>query len=133
MQITDAKVIAGRLSKVRDIMKSEGVDIYVVVTGDYHISEYAGDYFKEREFITGFTGSAGTAVITQDDARLFTDGRYFVQAEKQIEGTGFSLMNVQHMSSSVAIICISAFLLSMYFLILESLLIMLSPEYSSSR
>ena len=94
MQITDAKVIAGRLSKVRDIMKSEGVDIYVVVTGDYHISEYAGDYFKEREFITGFTGSAGTAVITQDDARLFTDGRYFVQAEKQIEGTGFSLMKV---------------------------------------
>ena len=65
MQITDAKVIAGRLSKVRDIMKSEGVDTYVVVTGDYHISEYAGDYFKEREFITGFTGSAGTAVITQ--------------------------------------------------------------------
>lgn len=94
MQITDAKVIAGRLSKVRDIMKSGGVDIYVVVTGDYHISEYAGDYFKEREFITGFTGSAGTAVITQDDARLFTDGRYFVQAEKQIEGTGFSLMRV---------------------------------------
>ena len=94
MQITDAKVIAGRLSKVRDIMKSEGVDIYVVVTGDYHISEYAGDYFKEREFITGFTGSAGTTVITQDDARLFTDGRYFVQAEKQIEGTGFSLMRV---------------------------------------
>ena len=94
MQITDAKVIAGRLSKVRDTMKSEGVDIYVVVTGDYHISEYAGDYFKKREFITGFTGSAGTAVITQDDARLFTDGRYFVQAEKQIEGTGFSLMKV---------------------------------------
>ena len=94
MEITDAKVIAERLSKVRDIMKSEGVDIYVVVTGAYHISEYAGDYFKEREFITGFTGSAGTAVITQDDARLFTDGRYFVQAEKQIEGTGFSLMRV---------------------------------------
>ena len=82
MEITDAKVIAERLSKVRDIMKTECVDIYVVVTGDYHISEYAGDYFKEREFITGFTGSAGTAVITQNDARLFTDGRYFVQAEK---------------------------------------------------
>ena len=94
MEITDAKVIAGRLSGVRDIMKAAGIDIYVVVTGDYHISEYAGDYFKEREFITGFTGSAGTAVITQDDARLFTDGRYFVQAEKQIEGTGFSLMRV---------------------------------------
>ena len=87
-------VISRRLEAVRGIMKEKGVDIYVVVTGDYHISEYAGDYFKEREFITGFTGSAGTAVITQDDARLFTDGRYFVQAEKQIEGTGFSLMRV---------------------------------------
>ena len=48
MQITDAKVIAGRLSKVRDIMKSEGVDIYVVVTGDYHISEYAGDILRKE-------------------------------------------------------------------------------------
>lgn len=94
MEITDADIIAGRLARVREIMKAEGIDIYVIVTGDYHISEYAGDYFKEREFITGFTGSAGTAVITQDDARLFTDGRYFVQAEKQIEGTGFLLMKV---------------------------------------
>ncbi|MGN0320041.1 MAG: aminopeptidase P family N-terminal domain-containing protein, partial [Lachnospira sp.] len=68
--------------------------IYVVVTGDYHISEYAGDYFKEREYITGFTGSAGTAVITQNEAKLFTDGRYFVQAARQIEGTGFELMAV---------------------------------------
>ena len=89
MQITDAKVIAGRLSKVRDIMKSEGVDIYVVVTGDYHISEYAGDYFKEREFITGFTGSAGTAVITQDDARLFTDGRYSCRLKSRLKGQAF--------------------------------------------
>ncbi|MDY4743143.1 MAG: aminopeptidase P family protein [Lachnospira sp.] len=94
MEIKDNKVIRERLAKVRELMKEAGIDIYVVVTGDYHISEYAGDYFKEREHITGFTGSAGTAVITQNEAKLFTDGRYFVQAVRQIEGTGFELMAV---------------------------------------
>lgn len=94
MEIKDNKVIRERLAKVRELMKEAGIDIYVVVTGDYHISEYAGDYFKEREYITGFTGSAGTAVITQNEAKLFTDGRYFVQAARQIEGTGFELMAV---------------------------------------
>ncbi len=94
MEIKDNKVIRERLAKVRELMKETGIDIYVVVTGDYHISEYAGDYFKEREYITGFTGSAGTAVITQNEAKLFTDGRYFVQAVRQIEGTGFELMAV---------------------------------------
>ena len=84
-------VISRRLEAVRGIMKEKGVDIYVVVTGDYHISEYAGDYFKEREFISGFSGSAGTAVITSDTAVLFTDGRYFVQAEKQLEGSTVTL------------------------------------------
>ncbi len=87
-------VISERLAAVRGIMKANGVDIYVVVTGDYHISEYAGDYFKEREFISGFTGSAGTAVITSDTAVLFTDGRYFVQAEKQLSGTEYKLMRM---------------------------------------
>ena len=87
-------VISRRLEAVRGIMKEKGVDIYVVVTGDYHISEYAGDYFKEREFISGFSGSAGTAVITSDTAVLFTDGRYFVQAEKQLSGTEYKLMRM---------------------------------------
>lgn len=91
MEITDAKVIAGRLSKVRDIMKAEGVDIYVVVTGDYHISEYAGDYFKEREFITGFTGSAGTAVITQDDARLSLTEGISCRLKSRLRGQAFHL------------------------------------------
>ena len=58
-----SNVIKERLAKVREIMKESGISVYVVPTGDYHISEYAGDYFKEREFITGFTGSAGTAVL----------------------------------------------------------------------
>ena len=87
-------VISRRLEAVRGIMKEKGVDIYVVVTGDYHISEYAGYYFKEREFISGFSGSAGTAVITSDTAVLFTDGRYFVQAEKQLSGTEYKLMRM---------------------------------------
>ena len=94
MELTDCNVIKKRLDAVRKIMQKQKVDIYIVATGDYHISEYAGDYFNEREYITGFTGSAGTAVITKDDAKLFTDGRYFVQAKRQIEGTGFSLMAV---------------------------------------
>lgn len=83
-----------RLTKVRDIMKKSGINVYVVPTGDYHISEYAGDYFKEREFITGFTGSAGTAVICNDEAVLFTDGRYYVQAEKQLKNSTIKLMRM---------------------------------------
>lgn len=60
-------------------------------TADFHESEYVGEYFKARRFITGFTGSAGTAVITRTKAGLWTDGRYFVQAAKQLEGTTVTL------------------------------------------
>ena len=72
-------------------MRKESVDIYIVPTADFHQSEYVGDYFKEREFLTGFTGSAGTAVFTADKAGLWTDGRYFLQAEEQLRGTGITL------------------------------------------
>lgn len=90
--MSKVETIKERLAAVRETMAKTGVDIYLVLTNDYHISEYSGDYFKEREFITGFTGSAGTAVILKDEAKLFTDGRYYVQAAKEIEGTGFELM-----------------------------------------
>ena len=90
--MSNVEIIKERLFTVREIMDSKNIDVYVVVTGDYHISEYAGDYFKEREFITGFTGSAGTAVILKNEAKLFTDGRYYVQAASQIKDTGFELM-----------------------------------------
>ena len=90
--MSKVETIKERLAAVRETMAKTGVDIYLVLTNDYHISEYSGDYFKEREFITGFTGSAGTAVIMKDEAKLFTDGRYYVQAAKEIEGTGFELM-----------------------------------------
>ena len=67
------------------------IAIYVVPTSDFHESEYVGEHFKARRFITGFTGSAGTCVITMTEAGLWTDGRYFVQAEKQLSGSTVTL------------------------------------------
>ena len=75
-------------------MKQHKVNIYIVPTADFHQSEYAGEYFKLREFLTGFTGSAGTAVFTEDKAYLWTDGRYFIQAAKELEGTPVTLMKI---------------------------------------
>lgn len=83
-----------RIAKLRELMKANGIDAYVVPTSDFHQSEYVGEHFKARKFITGFTGSAGTAVITLDEARLWTDGRYFTQAAKQLEGSGVELMRM---------------------------------------
>ena len=80
-----------RVEALRRNMEREGVDIYLIPTSDYHSSEYVGDYFKERAFLTGFTGSAGTAVVARDEAGLWTDGRYFIQAERQLAGSGVTL------------------------------------------
>lgn len=81
-----------KLKALREHMKNKGADILLITSDDYHQSEYVGDYFKSRAYISGFTGSAGTLVITADDARLFTDGRYYIQAEKQLEGSTITLM-----------------------------------------
>ena len=83
-----------RLSALRKCMQEKHIDIYIVPTADFHQSEYVGEHFKARSYITGFTGSAGTAVITLHDAKLWTDGRYFLQAAKQLEGTGVTLMKM---------------------------------------
>ncbi len=83
--------IPEKLQALRAVMKANGIDIYVVPTADFHQSEYVGEHFKARAYITGFTGSAGTAVITLDEAGLWTDGRYFLQADKQLEGTTITL------------------------------------------
>ena len=83
-----------KLSALRACMKSEGIDAWLVPTDDFHGSEYVGGYFKCREFLTGFTGSAGTALVTVDGAYLWTDGRYFLQAAQQLEGTGVTLMKI---------------------------------------
>ncbi|WP_455535015.1 aminopeptidase P family protein [Roseburia inulinivorans] len=84
-------MIPEKLTALREEMKRRNIDIYVVPTADFHESEYVGEHFKARKFITGFTGSAGTAVITLKEAGLWTDGRYFVQAEKQLEGSTVTL------------------------------------------
>ena len=72
-------------------MAEQGIDAYLVVSNDYHASEYVGDYFKCREYLSGFDGSSGTLLITATEAGLWTDGRYFIQAEAQLAGTGIRL------------------------------------------
>ena len=83
--------IQKRINALRSAMAQKGIDIYIIPTADFHHSEYVGDYFKFREYITGFTGSAGTAVFTSEKAGLWTDGRYFIQAEQQLAGSGIEL------------------------------------------
>ncbi len=83
-----------QLIRLREKMAETGVDWYMVPTDDFHSSEYVGDYFKARRYLTGFTGSAGTALVGKDWAGLWTDGRYFLQAGQQLAGTGFELMKM---------------------------------------
>lgn len=82
------------LLALRREMGKRGIDAYLVPTTDFHGSEYVNDYFKCRKYVSGFTGSAGTLLVTNDFAGLWTDGRYFLQAEKQLAGSGISLMKI---------------------------------------
>ena len=84
-------MIPERLSRLRREMEQRRIDVYVVPTADFHESEYVGEHFKARSYITGFTGSAGTAIITMTEAGLWTDARYFLQAKHQLENTGVTL------------------------------------------
>ncbi len=77
---------------LRSKMVKHNIDAYLIQTNDFHGSEYMNDYFKCREFISGFTGSAGTMIVTMDEACLWTDGRYFLQAAAQLDGSGITLM-----------------------------------------
>jgi Xaa-Pro aminopeptidase len=88
-------MIPERLEKLRAEMKKRGISMYVVPTADFHESEYVGEHFKARKYMTGFSGSAGTAVITMTEAGLWTDARYFVQAAKQLEGTTVTLYRMK--------------------------------------
>lgn len=83
-----------RLLSLRNQMKEAGVHCVVIPTSDYHNSEYVSDFFMARKYFSGFTGSAGTLVVTPDEAALFTDGRYFIQAAKELEGSGITLMKM---------------------------------------
>lgn len=86
--------IPERLTALRARMAKAGVTLYLVPTSDFHGSEYVGEYFKCREYLSGFTGSAGTLLVEETQAWLWTDGRYFLQAQRQLEGSGITLMRM---------------------------------------
>ena len=86
--------IPERIAALREAMKQHKIDAYIIQTSDPHMSEYPADCWKYREWISGFTGSAGTVIITADKAGLWTDSRYFLQASTQLEGTGIELFKM---------------------------------------
>ena len=86
--------IPERIAALREAMKQHKIDAYIIPTSDPHMSEYPADCWKYREWISGFTGSAGTVIITADKAGLWTDSRYFLQASTQLEGTGIELFKM---------------------------------------
>lgn len=89
------KVIQGRLAALRGAMQETDIDFYMIPTADFHNSEYVSDYFKVREYFSNFSGSNGTLLVWQEGAGLWTDGRYFIQAEKELEGTTITLFRMQ--------------------------------------
>ena len=84
--------VTEKLAALRQNMEARGLEGCIVVTDDFHGSEYVGAHFKAREFLSGFTGSAGALTVLREGAYLWTDGRYFLQAERQLEGSGIQLM-----------------------------------------
>lgn len=84
-------MIQERLRALREQMKSRSIDVYMIPTEDFHESEYVGDYFKARKYMSGFSGSAGTLVVTAEEAGLWTDGRYFIQAENELKDSTITL------------------------------------------
>ena len=87
--------IQERLSRLRLYMKTFNIDLCIVPTADYHQSEYVAEHFKYRAYLSGFSGSAGTLAVSADQAKLWTDSRYFLQAEQQLAGSGIELMKMR--------------------------------------
>lgn len=85
-------MIKARLEELRKVMKEQDIQCYIIPTSDYHHSEYVSEHFMVRAYFSGFTGSAGTLVVWKDKAALFADGRYFIQAQKELQGSGITLM-----------------------------------------
>ncbi|MBQ9990088.1 MAG: aminopeptidase P family protein [Lachnospiraceae bacterium] len=86
--------IAERINRLRKLMQDMQIDYYYITTSDYHNSEYVDEYFKEREYLSGFTGSNGNLLIGRESAGLWTDGRYFIQAQRELEGSGITLFRM---------------------------------------
>lgn len=90
----NSESVVKRLNALKTLMKQKNMDYYLIPTGDYHGSEYVSEYFKVREFFSGFTGSNGTLLVGPVETCLWTDGRYFIQAEKELDGTGIFLQKM---------------------------------------
>ena len=88
-------MINQRITKLRQLMKERGIDLYIIPTSDFHQSEYVGSYFEARHYMSGFSGSAGTLIVREDEAYLWTDGRYFIQAEKELADSCIQLMKMR--------------------------------------
>lgn len=99
--------IHSRIAALRGVMQQRGVAACIVPTADPHLSEYLPEHWTAREWLSGFTGSAGTLVVTADSAGLWTDSRYFSQAQRQLAGSGVELvkLNVPHTPEHVAWLC----------------------------
>ncbi len=87
--------VSERIRSLQEKMKEERIDYYLIPTADYHNSEYVNDFFKVRKYFSGFTGSNGSLVVSRTQAGLWTDGRYFIQAEKELKGSGITLFRMQ--------------------------------------
>ena len=83
-----------KLAKLREGMSASEIDIYLIPTADFHESEYAGEHFGVRKYMSGFTGSAGTLLVGKEKAALWADGRYFIQAERELAGSTIELMRM---------------------------------------
>lgn len=83
-----------QITKLQELLKTHHIDAYIIPTADYHQSEYVGEYFKARKYMSNFTGSAGTLLVDHKGAYLWTDGRYFIQAANQLKDTGITLMKM---------------------------------------
>ena len=83
-----------KLKKLRDVMKKYNINYYIIPSADPHQSEYVSEYYRGRAEVSGFTGSAGTLLVGEKEAKLWTDGRYFIQAAEQLQGTGIDLMKM---------------------------------------
>ena len=85
-----------RVASLRKLMKEKGIDVYYIPNEDDHLSEeYTADYFKAKSYVSGFSGEAGCVIVTKDFAGLWTDGRYFTQAEDELSGTIVELMRLR--------------------------------------
>ena len=87
-------IYADRIDRLRKLMEREHIGLYLIPMDDPHGSEYVADHFRCIEYMSGFTGSAGTLIVSMDGAWLYADGRYYVQAAAQIEGSTIELMKL---------------------------------------